>query len=128
MEEANRRDQALEADPSRAIPGDDVIREAEPSSWDSGPGSTLAILAQKSRAIRQIEIPRKGLPQAPGLLQNLLHGRYRMPPPTLFCLFEDLSPPVFRGIVLLKDGHSICLVRTLQGRSYFELGGMQHQG
>jgi hypothetical protein len=28
LEEADRRDQALDADPSRAIPGDDVMREA----------------------------------------------------------------------------------------------------
>jgi putative addiction module component (TIGR02574 family) len=28
LDEAERRDQALDADPSRAIPGDDVMREA----------------------------------------------------------------------------------------------------
>jgi putative addiction module component len=38
LEEADRRDQALDADPSRAIPGADVMREARALLLTVAPG------------------------------------------------------------------------------------------
>src|SRR4051812_8086207 len=66
---------------------------------------TSAILTQKIRAIRQLEILRERLAQPPHLFEDLSLGWHRMPPPVLQGFLDKLPPQLFSGIVLPQDSH-----------------------